>query len=193
VLMSTVGNGVRYVQMYAPLTALPITTSAGVNPISIPLKGSIGNNGALSYSVATPADKGSVAISGATATYTPPANYTGPASFSYRVSYGLATRDALVTINVNSGGNHAPVAVNDTAHTPGNPITIPVLANDTDQDGNSLTIVSVTQPAKANVTNQGTKLRFAPSKGWTGPSTFSYTISDKKGGTATATVTVTKN
>jgi hypothetical protein len=193
VLMSTVGGGVRYVQMYAPLAALPITTTAGATAISIPLKGSIGNSGALSYSVAVPADKGSVSISGATATYTPPANYTGPAVFTYRVSYGLARRDAVVTVNVNSGGNHAPVAVNDSAHTTGAAIVIPVLANDTDADGNALTIVSVTQPSKANVTNQGTKLRFAPTKGWTGPSTFSYTISDRKGGKATATVTVTKN
>jgi len=192
VLMSTVLNGVRYVQMYAPLAALPITANTGASPVSIPLKGSIGNNGALSYSVAVPATKGSVVINGANATYTPPANYNGTDTFTYRVTYGLATRDAVVTVNV-AGLNRAPVAVNDTAQTSGGAIVIPVLANDSDPDGNAITIVSVTQPKKANVTNLNNKLRFAPMKGWTGPSTFSYTIKDSKGATATATVTVTKN
>ena len=192
VLMSTVLNGVRYVQMYAPLAALPITANTGASPVSIPLKGSIGNNGALSYSVAVPATKGSVVINGANATYTPPANYNGTDTFTYRVTYGLATRDAVVTVNV-AGLNRAPVAVNDTAQTSGGAIVIPVLANDSDPDGNAITIVSVTQPKKANVTNLNNKLRFAPTKGWTGPSTFSYTIKDSKGATATATVTVTKS
>lgn len=92
--------------------------------------------------------------------------------------------------------NRAPDAMNDSASTPKNTSkTIAVLANDTDPDGNSLTISSFVPPpsSKGTVTMNAAKttLTFKPKKNFVGIATFTYTISDGNGGSDTATVTVT--
>jgi hypothetical protein len=91
--------------------------------------------------------------------------------------------------------NRPPVANNDTAGVPqGETININVVANDTDPDGDTLTITSFTQPSRGTVTQaSGTTLRYTAgsTSSGVGTFTFEYTISDGRGGTATATVTVT--
>lgn len=86
--------------------------------------------------------------------------------------------------------NRGPVAVDDSASTSaGAPVTIDVLANDTDADGDALSITGVTQPAAGVAEIVGTGVRYTPSGA--GTQTFSYTISDGHGGSATAQVSVT--
>lgn len=92
------------------------------------------------------------------------------------------------------GGNQPPIAVNDTASvSAGGSVTINVLANDSDPDGNPLTVVSVTTPAKgvASITTGGAAVLYTAGVGQSGIDTFNYTISDGLGGTASALVTVT--
>ena len=101
---------------------------------------------------------------------------------------------ALVTVNV-AAVNDAPVAGNDIASTPINtPLAnIPVLANDSDVDGDSLTVTSATlnNPAQGSVSiNADGSLNFTPASNVTGAVVISYTVSDGNGGTATATLTV---
>ena len=58
---------------------------------------------------------------------------------------------------------------------------INVLANDTDPDtGTTLTITAVTQPTNGTVviTGDGTGLTYTPAANFTGPDTFTYTITD---------------
>jgi hypothetical protein len=89
--------------------------------------------------------------------------------------------------------NQPPVAVDDTATTfSGTPVTIGVLANDTDPDvpAQTLTVTATTQGANGSVTTDGTTATYTPVAGFAGTDTFTYTISDGHGGTATATVTV---
>ena len=71
-----------------------------------------------------------------------------------------------------------------------NAMLINVLANDSDSEGDTLTIVSVTQGAKGSVqiTADG-QLRYTPAKSFKSSDTFTYTISDGDK-TATATVSV---
>jgi hypothetical protein len=90
-LMVSVPGGVRYVRMYAPLSVgdVAATATSGVNT-SIPLPGSIGNNGALKFVVSKRPRNGTVTIEGATATYRSSAGYQGPDSFQYTVRYGAA-------------------------------------------------------------------------------------------------------
>ncbi len=85
-----------------------------------------------------------------------------------------------------------PVAVNDNASTlPGQATTINVVANDTDANAYPLTVSSVTQPKDGSaVINRDNTLTYTPAAGFVGVDTFSYTIGDGHGGTASASVSV---
>jgi hypothetical protein len=67
-----------------------------------------------------------------------------------------------------------------------------VLANDSDPDGDPLTLTSATvAPAEGTVTvNADSTLRFIPGPDFNGPATISYSITDGNGGTASAVATV---
>ncbi|HYC62806.1 MAG TPA: cadherin-like domain-containing protein [Thermoanaerobaculia bacterium] len=68
---------------------------------------------------------------------------------------------------------------------------INVLANDTDADGDPLTIVAVTQGANGSVTFSATSVSYTPNANFFGSDSFTYTIDDGDGGNDTATVSVT--
>ena len=68
-----------------------------------------------------------------------------------------------------------------------------VLANDTDANGDALTIINVTQGANGGtvaITGGGTGVSYTPAANYFGPDTFTYTITDGVTGNDTATVTV---
>jgi hypothetical protein len=187
-------DGVNFVQQYAPLQAGSINTSTGINQAkAITLVGSVGNGGAVSYSIASVPGHGTVSLNGVSATYTPTAGYVGADSFTYRVQYGRAARTGTVSVSV-IDTNRPPTAVNDSAQTRNTAIQIPVLANDSDPDGDSISLVSLTVPTAGTAAIQGTKVLFTPPKKWpSAPVTFNYTIKDPRGKTATAQVTVSRN
>ena len=93
--------------------------------------------------------------------------------------------------------NDAPVANPNTAITnEDTPLAnINVLGNDTDVDGDTLTVTAATVPAaQGSVTiNPDGTLNFTPAANYNGTAVISYTISDGKGGTASSTLTVTVN
>ncbi len=66
-----------------------------------------------------------------------------------------------------------------------------VLANDSDPDGDALTIVEVTSPGNGAAVISGDAVLYTPAADFFGSDQFSYTIDDGFGGQATATVTVT--
>lgn len=99
-----------------------------------------------------------------------------------------ATTDVNLACTADIFTNSPPVAVNDSGTTAANtPITIAVLTNDHDPDGNAISVVAVTTAAGGTVTGTANSVTFAPNNGFSGVATFSYTISD---GTATATALV---
>lgn len=74
----------------------------------------------------------------------------------------------------------------------GLPTTIAVTANDTDPDGDPLTVTGATQPANGTVSIvSASSVRYSPAAGFLGTDRFTYTISDGRGGSASAQVTVT--
>uniref|UniRef100_UPI000AD1368E Ig-like domain-containing protein n=1 Tax=Marinomonas atlantica TaxID=1806668 RepID=UPI000AD1368E len=109
----------------------------------------------------------------------------------YTITDGTATDSAEVTVTVDAV-NDGPEAVDDTASTNEDTVvTIDVLANDTDLDGDTLTITDVSVPeAQGTVAIVDGKVQFTPADNFNGDATISYTITD---GTATdsAEVTVT--
>ncbi|WP_411990779.1 glycosyl hydrolase family 8 [Agarivorans sp. DSG3-1] len=76
-------------------------------------------------------------------------------------------------------GNRPPVAVNDSASTQQDtPVTVAVLNNDRDLDGDSLSIASFTQPNNGAVSQVGDTLNYTPNSEFFGEDSFSYTITD---------------
>src|SRR5215510_12320093 len=131
---------------------------------------------------------------GNTSTYTLTGLVDG-ATYSFAVAAyntsGQESSDSNTVTATISSVNQAPQAVNDTASaTTGTPVTITVLANDTDPDGNTLTITSVTQGAHGTVTISGTSVIYTAASGFVGTDSFTYTITDGYGHYATATVTM---
>ncbi|MGE0165096.1 MAG: tandem-95 repeat protein, partial [Dongiaceae bacterium] len=129
--------------------------------------------------------------------FTPAADYAGPASFTYTVLDGNGgTSIATVNVTVNPV-NDAPVANADAVSTnEDTTLTIPaatLLGNDTDMDGDTLSIVSVQSAVNGTVQLVGGNVVFTPAADYSGPASFTYTVSDGNGGTSTATVNVTVN
>ncbi|MCP3937132.1 MAG: tandem-95 repeat protein, partial [Actinomycetia bacterium] len=102
---------------------------------------------------------------------------------------------ATVTVTVNAtqdvpvAGDDVVATAEDTAVTTGN-----VLANDTDPDGDTLSVDSFTQGANGSVSyNADGTFTYTPHADFNGTDTFTYTVDDGQGNTDTATVTVTVN
>jgi hypothetical protein len=70
------------------------------------------------------------------------------------------------------------------------PLTFDVLGAGTDPDGDPLTISEVTQGQFGTVTTDGAKIFYAPAEQYAGNDSFSYTVADGFGGTATAIITL---
>ncbi|MGE0370472.1 MAG: beta strand repeat-containing protein, partial [Gammaproteobacteria bacterium] len=138
---------------------------------------------------------GAIINNGTSLGYTPAGGYTGPETFTYTISDGADTDTATVSINV-VNGNTTPSAVDDTGYLVAENSTnilLNVLANDSDPDvGDTLTITAVGATSNGgSVTNNGTSLGYTPAPGYSGPETFTYTVSDgTTSDTATVTVTV---
>ncbi|HET7274341.1 MAG TPA: Ig-like domain-containing protein [Longimicrobiaceae bacterium] len=113
------------------------------------------------------------------------------------VSYKGISAEAQLTVGEGSAvpANQPPVAQIDAVETTvGSPVIIDVLANDSDPDGDSLTIDSISDPANGvAAVNSGATITYTPDGGFSGEDSFEYTVSDGKGGTAIgmAKVTVT--
>ena len=120
----------------------------------------------------------------------------------FRVEYGDSSVTKVTNLGVVAGlrglngltalPNGAPAAGSDTATTAeGAAVSIDVLANDSDPDGDALTLASVVQPVNgtAAIETDGT-VTYTPKAGFSGQDSFTYAVSD---GTneSTATVTVT--
>ncbi|HCE3314980.1 TPA: tandem-95 repeat protein, partial [Vibrio parahaemolyticus] len=128
-----------------------------------------------------------------TVTYTPNDNYVGEDTFTYVVTSGGVSESTTVEVNV-TPVNDAPVAKGDIATTQEDTaVTIDVLPNDTDVDGDTLSIQSASVPS-----DQGTveivdgKLVFTPAENFNGDAEITYTVTDGQL-TDEAKVTVTVN
>ncbi|HEY1600283.1 MAG TPA: cellulose binding domain-containing protein [Pirellulales bacterium] len=97
------------------------------------------------------------------------------------------------TSGTTGGTNHPPTPVADSVLVNVNQATpISVLANDTDPDGDPLSLTAVTQAAHGTtLINSNGTVTYTPATGYTGSDAFSYTVSDGRGGTASANVAIT--
>ena len=191
-----------------PVAADDAYSTGEDTPITIPAPGVLGNDtdidgDPLTVTANTSPTNGTVTVNpDGSLTYTPNPGYIGTDTFTYTITdgnSGTATATVTVTVTVtapsvgNSSVNNAPTAIDDLKTTdPNTAVVINVLANDSDIDGNGLTVASATDPANGTVfVNADGTITYTPDPGYTGTDTFTYTITDGEGGTATAKVGIT--
>ncbi len=142
------------------------------------------------------AANGRVRIGSEGITYTPNQDFSGSEVLSYTVSDGNGgVSSALIDLQV-TPVNDPPVAGADRAETDEDtPVDIEVLANDTDVDGDTLTVGRITAgPANGTATiNADGTVAYTPNEDFNGTDSFDYQAADGNGGTDTATVTVRVN
>lgn len=112
-------------------------------------------------------------------------SYIGTDSFTYRAcaAFNICSAPATVTITIT---NQAPTAVNDSYTVHGNTIVGPLLVNDSDPEGDSMTWVQLTNPTHGTLnpiagTPPFDKKRFDPANPYTGPDSFTYKVCDSLG------------
>ena len=130
-----------------------------------------------------------------------PAGYTGEVTFTYTVIDGHGeTATAAATVSVLAAAppaNHTPVAHDDTIapafrNTTFTLTVADLLGNDTDADGDVLTVTAVSGATHGTVNlTDGGQVVFAPDSGYAGPASFTYTVADSRGATTFATVDLT--
>src|SRR6266498_4289885 len=146
----------------------------------------------LTITSVSPTNGTAVILPGSTnVLFTPATNFNGTATIGYSISDGQGgTASALITVTM-SAAQDPPVAVNDFTNTLEDvSVTIQPLVNDSDVDGDTLTITTVS-PTNGTASIVGTNVVFTPAANFTGTATIGYSISDGNGGTASALITVT--
>ena len=148
----------------------------------------------LTVTTASAANGSAVINIDGTVTYTPNADFNGQDTISYEISDGqggTATAEVSVTVNAVNDG---PVAQNDVATVDeDSSVIIDVLSNDSDLDGDSLTVTTASAANGSVVINIDGTVTYTPNADFNGQDTISYEISDGQGGTATAEAAVSVN
>ena len=136
---------------------------------------------------------GTVTIEGQELVIGAAAGYLGPLVVTYVVSDprgGQAT--STVTVDVIQAPNRPPVATADavTVKT-GRTYRIPVLANDSDPDGDPMTLAKVGRAKHGTAKRSGSKVVFTAPKSWVGQTVVRYTVRDAGGATSAGVLTIT--
>ena len=146
-------------------------------------------DGTLSYATTNPTN-GSVSLTGAVVTYTPNDGYFGSDSFTYSVT-DVDNAPATATVSVTV--HRAPTAQDASVTTPANTaLTYDLSPLAFDPDGDTLTwMVGVASHGMARLQFvTGGSVIYTPNAGYLGMDSFTYTVADSHGATATGTITV---
>lgn len=208
-IVLTVSDGEQTATTIVPVTVNAVNDGpvAGDDFVSVDEDGSLflmpsnllGNDAdidgdALSIEAVTPGETGSFDMVNGALVYTPDADFNGAASFTYTVSDGNGgVSVGVVHVDVRAV-NDAPVAVDDmfTMQEDGvlTVVATDLLANDTDVDGDTLTLESVFDAVGGTVALVDGDVVFTPNADFNGDAGFSYTIIDESAVSSQASVLV---
>jgi len=170
----------------ASIITIEDTGSAGVTP-NVSDVDMATNGDSHSFAVVAPPAHGSASVAANQLIYTPSANFYGSDAFIYRAtdSGGLFV-DGTANVTV-TAVNDAPSPMDDSFATlEDTAVVLDVLANDSDVDGDMLTITAVGPVANGTVVNNGASLTYKPNTNFNGGELFTYTVSDGHGGSKSA-------
>ena len=153
-----------------------------------------GNGETLTLTDVSTSGSGTVTVVNNQVQYISAADFVGSEVLTYDVTDGLDSVSGTLTITVSAPPvNAAPTAVADTATTiTGSTINVLVLANDTDTEGDTLTLSSAVTNGSGAVSVVGNNVRYVSAANFTGNEVITYTLSDGTN-TATGTLTITVN
>jgi hypothetical protein len=165
-----------------------VVVRPGAFPVAVLGNDNDGEGDSLSVTAVTQGSHGTVALDNGAISYTAGATFNGSDSFTYTVGDGFGG-SAVGTVNVT---NNAPQAVDDRQRVADNSaVVIAVTGNDQDPDPSQVLSVTVNAaPSAGTAVVEGTSVRYTPGAAFTGTDTFSYTINDGFGGTASAEVRI---
>jgi subtilisin family serine protease len=180
----------------APVAADDAATTAEDTPtdVAVLANDTDPNGDTPSVTGATDPANGTTAIEpDGTVRYTPDPDYVGTDTFDYTVGDGTGNSDTGSVAVTVTPVNDAPIAVDDVLVTLRNTAgTVTVLANDSDVDGDTISVTGVSTPTHGTATLEadGT-ITYQPALGYDGADGFDYAIGDGAGGSANGHVAVT--
>ncbi len=147
----------------------------------------------LTAALGTQAAHGAAVVNAdGTGSYTPDAGYCGPDSFTYTVTDTKATVPATVTVTIPCPNSPPVAAADNAAVLEDASVVVDVKANDSDPDGDPISLVSAGLPAHGTAQVVGGRITYTPAANWCTGDTFTYVLADGPGGhTSTGTVSVT--
>ena len=172
-----------------------VIEGATIASIDVLANDSDSDGDAISITAVNYSGVGTVTFTSSSLSYTPPTNFSGQVNLTetviYTVSDGALTDTGTLTITV-TAVNDAPVAIDDSEALTEDPglTNITVLNDDTDADGDTLSVtaVSTTGTGTVAVNADGVTIDYTPALNFNGTETITYTVSD---GVLTDTGTLT--
>ncbi len=125
---------------------------------------------------------------------TPRDNINGPVTFTYTISDGRLQTTGEIVVDF-AAVNDAPIANADSGYVTDEEVTIRIpladlIANDTDVEGDTLSVIGLLDPINGSVVIDGTDAVFTPRENYFGNAGFSYRVSDGNGGVSTGQVSL---
>lgn len=148
----------------------------------------------LTYSFVKNGDKGNAVITNAgtgTFSYTPIAGASGQDTITYQVSDGQLSAENTVTLTIAPVNSPPTVSADYAEVLRRRTIAIPVLANDSDADGDELTVASVMQPPHGKAVVVRGKIAYKADPDFIGKVNFTYTVKDSNAASSTGIIVVT--
>jgi uncharacterized protein (TIGR03437 family) len=175
-----------------PPTAQNLSASAQKNKaLALKLVGNDVDGDPLTYAVLTQPQQGGLVGTPPSLTYTSTNGYTGVDSFKFRVAdpAGMMA-EGTVSINVVPGNpNKPPKAHNQSVTTQQNK-SRSITLQGSDEDGDALTFSVTSGPSNGGLSGTPPNLTYTPNSNFQGSDSFAFLVDDKKGGTATGTVSI---
>ena len=174
----------------APVASSQSVTTAEDTAVAVTLTGSDVENDALTYSIVTGPQHGTLSASGASRLYTPAANYFGPDSFTFTVNDGQVDSNvATVSITI-TAVNDAPMASSQSVTVLLDTAT-PITLTGTDVDViDRLGFIIVDQPLHGTLAGSNANVVYTPAAGYQGLDHFTFKINDGQTDSNVATVSL---
>jgi hypothetical protein len=137
--------------------------------------------------------RGSVQLADGIVTYGAPLGFSGDVTITYSITDGRGGEASATITFVVLAVNQSPTGGEDQVDlTDYRSITIDVLANDADPDGDLLRVLSVMAETEGDVVlNADGTITYTPVPGWVGTDVFTYIVEDPEGARDTVTVVIT--